>query len=370
MKIALITVHKVTNYGAIFQAFATISVLSKYGTVHTVDYQNPYLDSHLDVLRFKPSIRGIKMLAHDLLNLKNRSVLVKKFKGFIAANLNLTSKFTAGQLKNGLEEQYDVYVSGSDQIWNPIIINPHGKIDPNYFLAFAAKGAKKISCASSMGNYEFSEQQSSIIRDLLSDFHRISVREKEGRTYLQNLLPDKSISRIMDPSLMLSGSEWLSTFGLEKRSKEEGYILVYSVPRMGLLRRAITYYSEKFSLRVLAIDKMLIAMDSVDQNIRTAGPEEFVELFANARFVITDSFHGTCFSVNFEKPFVCIPAAPKSKANRQEGLLSDLGLLNRIVYDESEFSGITFDLDYSQAREKLRMLREDSLAFLEEAITS
>ncbi|MGK2862157.1 MAG: polysaccharide pyruvyl transferase family protein [Chitinophagaceae bacterium] len=367
MNIALITVHKATNYGAILQAYATVIALSKYGEVHTIDYKNPYLKSHLDLIRFKPSFRGIKMLMHDLLNIRNRSVLIKKFRDFIKLNFNLSQELTANQLEQYVKGQYDVYVCGSDQIWNPNIISPTNSIDPIYFLSFGEADAKKISYASSMGNYEFSDQQTSYLRLLLKDFHRISVREIEGKNYLQSLFPDRTITQVVDPTLLLSGSDWLTQLSPYKEQKRNDYILVYSVPRTQLLRKAIKFYSEKFDMPVIAIDKMLVPMDYVDKHIRTAGPGEFIELYANAGFVITDSFHGTCFSVIFEKPFVCIPAT--HKANRQEGLLSSLGLLDRIIYKESDFSSISQSLDYSETREKLREVRENALAFIDEAFS-
>ena len=365
MKIALITVHKVTNYGAILQAYATKIALSKYGEVQTIDYNNQYLTSHLDVVRFKPSLRGVKMLVHDMLNFRSRSVLIRKFRNFIKRNLNLSPGMPAGQMERSLKGKYDVYVCGSDQIWNPDIISPTNSIDPIYFLSFAGKDAKKISCASSMGNYVFSDQQSSYLKLLLKDFHRISVRETEGKNFLQSLLPDKPITQLLDPTLLLSKSDWLSLLNLREEEMKGDYILVYSVPRTQLLRRAIKFFSEKFAMPVVAIDKMLVSMDFVDRHMRTAGPEEFVALYANARFVITDSFHGTCFSVNFEKPFVCIPAT--ARANRQEGLLASLGLKERIVYTEEDFTKISLDINYENARKNLKLLRQESLAFLDEA---
>ena len=153
---------------------------------------------------------------------------------------------------------------------------------------------------------------------------------------------------------------------LPKKIVGENYILVYSVPRTSLLRKAVSYFASKFNLKVVSIDKMLTGMNSVDIQIRTAGPEDFIRLFSEASFVITDSFHGTCFSVNFEKPFVCIPAT--DKANRQEGLLSSLGLLDRIVYSEDRFDSISRQIDYSNASKRLNNLRQDSLSILERSI--
>ena len=366
MKIALITVHKVTNYGAILQAYATKSVLSRYGKTQTLDYQNRYLTSHLRLIRFEFSIRGFKMMAHDLLNFPNRYRLTSKFKKFVKEQLNLSPKLTSSDLMSGKAGKFDVYISGSDQIWNPKIINAFNTIDPIYFLAFAGEGTKKVSYASSMGNYVFSELEKQDIRKLLKDFYKISIREKEGKELLQKMFPKKRIHQVLDPTLLLSKSDWLSAFKLSVKPPTEDYILVYSVPRTKLLRQAIAYFSNHLQLPVVAIDKMLIPMKSVNRQVRTAGPEEFISLYAHAKFVITDSFHGTCFAVNFEIPFVCIPAT--KKANRQQGLLSSLGLLERIIFDEADFAGITSDLDFRESNIKLKTLRKDSFEFLDESL--
>ena len=107
-------------------------------------------------------------------------------------------------------------------------------------------------------------------------------------------------------------------------------------------------------------------MEGVDEQVRNAGIKEFLELYAHSSFVITDSFHGTCFSVNFEKPFVCIPA--DKRANRQEGLLRSLDLQGRIIYNEETFSDLEPELNFDEPRTKLAALRQETLNFLSDAI--
>lgn len=368
MRIAIITVQRVTNYGALLQAFASRHVLSKYGEVNVVDYENPYLTSHMHLIRYGLSTRGVKMFVHDIFNIRNRLILIKKFTSFINEHLALTQRVNSEDLENGVLDGYDFYVSGSDQIWNPKIINQHNEIDPIYFLSFVRPESNKISYASSMGNYEFSSLESTKVKDFLNDFKAISVREKEGVDYLNGLFKEKTITQVLDPTLLLTKNNWLSVFKVKESNYlvSDNYILVYSVPRTKLLRKAILFFANKFNMPVIAIDKMLQPMQGVSKSIRSAGPEEFISLFTNANFIITDSFHGTCFSVNFEKPFVCIPAT--KKANRQEGLLGALGLMDRIIYQEKDFGNITDEIDYELPSAKLTKLREQSLSYLESAL--
>jgi len=342
MKIALITIHRVTNYGALLQAYATKAILSKYGEVKTIDYSNPFLDKHMVKLRFNFSVHGVKMLIHDLLNLPNRIKLLAKFNTFIDTKFNLTPKLNKTELKTNKLEQFDVYVCGSDQIWNPKVVSDRGIIDKAYFLNFAKP------------------------KSLLSDFNHISVRESDGVTKIKDILPQKAIHHVVDPTLLLNKKDWLKEFNIIEEVGQE-YILVYSVPRTELLRSAIDYFSKKLKLRVVAIDKMFFSMEHINEHINTAGPKDFLQLYANASFVITDSFHGTCFALNFHKPFVAISA--NERANRQISLLKLLDIEDRLMFKKEDFHKLDLELEYkSGLSTKLNAIREKSLQYIEDSI--
>ncbi len=366
MKIALITIHKVTNYGAVLQAYATKIALSKYGKVSTIDYHSQHLAHHMDMIRFELSVHGVKMLAHDLLNLPQRYRLLSRFKKFIELNMNLTSQVNSVQLEKGELNHFDIYVCGSDQIWNPGVVTSEGNIDSIFFLSFVKNMGKKFSFASSIGHHQYSETEKAEVKNLLSDFKMISVRESDGQKKLQEILPERDIHHVVDPTLLLSKKEWYTDFKIEDNEPKEKYILVYSVPRTELIKKAIEFFSKKLNLKVVAIDRMLLPITKVDKHVRTAGPKEFIELYAKASFVITDSFHGTCFAVNFEKPFACISA--NERANRQESLLSLLGIKERLMYKEDDFLNLAPEVDYDNVTKKLAKIRDESLNYIELAI--
>jgi hypothetical protein len=364
-KIALLTIHNANNYGAILQAYASQKVLSRYGEVRTIDYDNKYLSHHLDLIRFSFSTHGIKMLAHDLLRLPYRIQVVSKFKKFVKSNLNLTQKLSSEELMKGEAGHFDMYICGSDQIWNPEIVNPDKQIDPIFFLYFAAKGTKKISYASSIGNHHYTDEEKIEVKKLLQDF-TISTRESDGVKKLSEILPDKKISHVLDPTLLLSKDEWLESLNINPEPKEK-YILVYSVPRTELIREAVDFYAKKLNIKVVAIDQMLFPLTKVNRHIKNAGPKEFIELYANASFVITDSFHGTCFAINFGKPFVSISAGKRS--NRIVSLLSLLDLDERLVSKEEELKKISFEIDVKQVLKKLENAKNYSKRFLKDHLS-
>ena len=370
MKIALITIHNVTNYGAILQAYATKEVLSKFGEVKIINYQKKHLSSHMDLVRFEMSVHGMKRLVHDLLNFFARRKLISKFKNFIQSSFDLTSKIHDNQDFNDELGDFDLYVCGSDQIWNPSIVSSSMDLDPIYFLSFAPKGAAKISYASSIGHHYFNDAEEEVVQKLLKDFRHISIREEDGKQKLLKIFPRMEIDVVLDPTLLLSKTEWLHKFGiLESINPHEKYILVYSVPRTELIRKAINYFSKKLGYKVYSIDKMLLPLTKVDKHINDADPIDFIKLFSNASFVITDSFHGLCFAINFEIPFVAVSS--NKVGNRQENLLALLGINEEdaLARSETDFDKIPLNLEFNSIRKKLEFYREKSMNYLENSVT-
>jgi len=366
MKIALITTQNVNNYGAILQAFALQKVLSRYGDVEVINYANRHIGISFDLVRFKPTVHGLLGMGKDIFRIVPRYKVIKKFKAFIHKNILLTKSFSSEALLRGELGNYDLYVAGSDQIWNPVCISKDSVIDLIYFLSFAPKKSRKISYASSIGGYKFSANEKLQVAGLLEGFNAISVREKDTQILLKDFL-NKDVEHVLDPTLLLSKKEWLEAFNVEdKGNKKEGYILLYTVPKIPLIHDAVSYFAKKTGLKVVALDQGLTAGAKVDLHIRDAGPIEFLELFANAAFVITDSFHGTCFSINFELPFITISQGVHS--NRVESLLSLVGLQDRLVKNEKGFKGLGFVMDYEKTQQNLLKARSDSLSFLADAL--
>lgn len=363
MKIALITIHNANNYGAVLQAYATKKVLSQYGEVSTIDYDNKFLNHHLDIFRFDMSIHGIKMLVHDILRLPYRLKAIGRFKNFMKSNMNLTQKLTANELMQGKAGKFDIYLCGSDQIWNPEIVSVEKCIDPIFFLSFVPKGARKLSYASSTGHHYYTDKEKKEVKEMLKDFSMISTRESDGVEKLSEILPDREIHHVLDPTLLLSKEEWLEALDIKPTKPREKYILVYSVPRTKLIRKAIDYYADKLNMKIVAIDQMLFPLSKkIDIHIKDAGPKEFIELFLNANFVITDSFHGTCFAVNFGKPFVSVSAG--KRANRIVSLLSLFGINERLVNNGEEFKNIQYKIDSDKILYKLEKTRNESRVIL------
>ena len=367
MKIALITIHNANNYGAIFQAYATQVVLSKYGDVKIINYENRHVSRSFDLIRFVPSVHGVMGFVKDVLRLFPRYRVISKFERFIYNNLNLTCVYSSSDLKDGKAPVYDVYVSGSDQIWNPICISEKQQIDGNYFLEFAANGMVKLSYASSMGGYKYTEAEASVVKSYLQGFDSISVRELDAKLYLETLL-GKPVQHVLDPTLLLDKSEWLHVAGGASNTETtEDYILLYTVPKSPLIREVVDQVSKKLQMKVIAIDQGLTASAKVNKQIRDAGPEEFLRFFAGAKYVITDSFHGVCYSLNFEIPFVAVSSGIHS--NRIESLLNLVGLEERLVKNNTQIKRVLSECDYTLAYNKLHKEREKSMKYISKSLS-
>lgn len=366
MKIALITIHNANNYGAILQTFALQKILSNYGKVEIIDYENRHISRSLDIIRLYPSFHGLLGTGKDLFRLIPRRKAIKRFQEFMNTNIHTTRRYSRVELEQKKDYAYDVYISGSDQIWNPECVSDKNIFDPIYFLDFLPQKKKKISYASSLGSYQFSMEEKEKLQIFLKCYEYLSVREKDAQLFLNEL--DLNVEHVLDPSLLLTKQEWLDSLDVKSRSDTDDYILLYTVPKSELLRETVEYISSKLKMKVIAINQSLTTGADVDEQIRDAGPLEFIKYFSSASFVITDSFHGTCFALNFGIPFVSVSAG--KNINRVQSLLSIVGLEDVILKDKMELKNISLKIDFSSAQLKLSQARKNSISYLERALQS
>ncbi|SMY35615.1 Polysaccharide pyruvyl transferase [Photobacterium malacitanum] len=364
MKIALITLHAANNYGAVLQVFAMKKTLDFYGETNLIDYRPEHVFNTLKPIRFSLEVRSILRITKDILRYKERKKVIDKFWSFITNNFSLTERvYNKSEIERVLHN-YDYVVSGSDQIWNPNVVTADGSIDLNYFLNFDLE-IKKVAYASSMGTYKYNKNDEKIILNCLSNYKAISVREKDTKNYLNNKA-NLNVEHVLDPTLLLTKSEWKKIAKKPDNIKYEEYILVYALKKDILLKKVITELKNKTGLKVITIDQDPLLNYKPDQHLKDIGPDEFVYLFENAKFIITNSFHGTAFSCNLNKPFIV--TEPPTGINRIVSLLSILGMQDRVVRSEESFDihDLILPIDFDSMNEKLNLERHKSLTFLRE----
>lgn len=356
MKIGIITLHKVLNYGAILQAYALYKSLSQYGEVYIVDYETDHVRRDSKLIRFNASFRGFLAFGKDLIRFRYRRRVHSKFRSFREDHLKLVS------IKDVRRELgFGACYAGSDQIWNPRCVNGNNLLDLNYFLEFVEEGVKKYSYASSAGGYTFDDKQLKLIEEKLHVFDYVAVRESGLQTLLSNQC-NIPCENVVDPTLLLTAEQWTELCQDNCETNTSDYIFLYSVPKIKLLREALDKVKRHFSLPVLSVDQNLTTLNLVDDHIRDAGPLDFLCMIKNAQYVVTDSFHGVCFSIIFNKPFIAVVEGAHS--SRIESLLNRLGLSHRIVKSASSLKKVDVEYSESEYKEALKDAVSESADYL------
>lgn len=379
-KIGVITILNVNNYGAELQAFALIKKLNDLGydaeIINYLFYKNP---KFIKTKKSKPIVRlGIKKAFKELFypiinkvlsarNIKKRNNREIKFLRFHKRFTKLSKTYNSiNSLYDDQSMDYDVYIAGSDQIWNPFT---YTNLEP-YFLMFAPKNVKKISYASSFGVDEIPTKYENIYKRMLSNLDNISVREDTGTTIVEKITGEK-INWVLDPTLLLTKNEWLDYS--KKPDISEPYLLLYVLNDSKYIQNLSDKISKKLGLKIIRICKEAVSEDKRDHilNITDAGPQEFLGWFLNADYILTTSFHGTCFSINFNIPFKSIFYINKKNNSRQLSILKEFDLTDQILFEGDSLSTESLKkINFESVNKRLNLKRHDSVNFLTKSIDS
>lgn len=352
-KIGIITFHNGSNYGAALQAFALQEALRTiFDNVKIINYDNRFISKGLNRIHFDFSIRGIYCMLFDIVNLKSNTVKISRFQNFFDQYYMLSDLMGKEMLKNeGLA--LDVGISGSDQIWNPLL---NEGVDDIYFLNIPGV-KKKCSYASSVGSYKFdNEIYNKEIIKLLSSFSHISVRENSETI---SKVINKKVKNVCDPTLLLSRKEWESKLSLKETN--ENYLLIYAMTDFKNITEYALQIAQKKELNIKYIGMPIKKFKNVEY-ITNAGPKEFVELFFNAHYIVTNSFHGTAFSVNFGKQFISLKN-PKNP-ERVAYFLESINARDRLITDYKFYPEDMSNSEKQIIQEKLSEIVSDSMDYL------
>lgn len=357
MKIGILTFHCAHNYGAVLQCYATQEFLHSKGyDVEIINYRPEYLlhpYQLFDKTRFKANnlIHFIKKIIIELIIFRIRYKRWKGFEKFINNRLNIGNVVT----KKTLPSDCDAYIIGSDQVWSPRITRG---FDPIYFANFPFEKEEKkyISYAASMEAKSLDETQIEFYKKNLNNFDALSVRENVLLQLLQPLT-SKNIEHVLDPVLMTPTQVWDNI--PSNKTNTEKYVVVYQVRSNPNTMRIARHIANQLGLEVMEISTWLqLPTKGMIQN---ATPEEFINIIRNAACVVTTSFHGTAFSVVFNRPFYTVKLND-GKDSRSTSLLESLNLNERLI--EIDSSPIFTEIDYSFANQTLDKLRQISQDYL------
>lgn len=354
MKLGILTFHRAKNYGAVMQTYALNKVTRNLGfDSEVIDYRYNKIEN--DYVFFKS--KNIKKIAKDLMNYPLKRGKWKKFDRFIEKNVCLSKKVYAKTEELEMtNEIYDCYLTGSDQVFN---LKMTGN-DKNYFLNFVNSQKKKNSYAASFGQKEIPEENQGLYQKLLFDFNSISIREKDADKIVKNLT-DKTPRIDVDPSFLLDKEQWKEISVVPKEKNQ--YILLFVMQKNDTIFKFAEELSNKTGYPIIFITdgykKCLKA-----KHKKTVSPEEWLGYFLNAEYIITNSFHGLAFAVNFNKRFfVELQKPPATGNSRLETILQEYQLQDRLIKNGTN-KAIDKDIDWDFVNEELNKNKQKSLDYL------
>lgn len=356
MKIGILTYHRAHNYGAVLQAFALQEKLKALGhTVEIIDYSPNYLINPYKILSFnrlltKSPIIIVKNLLNIIVTFRRRLIRHKRFNHFINKYLVISEKVTSV-----IPPMYDIYILGSDQIWNSKISSGFDKIFFGYFTT--KKNALKITYAASMEANNLSNGENVFFENALRNFNGISVRESNLSVLLQPLT-SKIVKNVLDPTFIVDRLIWDNLAIKPKIAKK--YVLVYDV-RINDQTLILAHKIAKEIDGVVVQLTAWIRSSYVKHRYQCASPKEFVGWIKYADCIVTSSFHGTAFSIIYNLPFYTIKLNDGADS-RSELLLKNLDLSNRLISTESNIHFT--NIDYSNPNNLLEELKKESLYYL------
>ena len=375
MKVGILTFHRATNYGTALQAIATEKGIKKLGIdAEIIDYRPEYIENTLKVRKFKNAKSPKEVLSIAVNGMLYPNMAKRKadnFKRFFE-QMSVSDKvcFTTEEVSE-VVKGYDVVLSGSDQLFNKNITGA----DMTYFLPFEHR--RKVTFASSFGERKLSSDRVEEIAMLFSGFDALSVREKTAFDILAEIKKvnpnTKSATAVLDPTFLLTKDEWNEYTDCSLKLPKDGYILTYYMIETPMLRKITAKLQQKTGLKVVNIKpskKQVILHQG--KNLAFAGPSEFLACYKNASYVVTNSFHGTAFAINYGIPFF-ISMLPVSMAGEVNSRLSDVcelfDLSHRFIDSEEKLSRTDFTKPFEKETERiLENLRAHSFSYLKEAL--
>lgn len=365
MHINTITCHDVYNHGASLQAYALQRYLIEQGhDVEIIDYKPSYLSNHyrLSAISNPKYDMFLVRYLYFLAKLPGRLLALqrkKSFDEFTSTHLRLTSqRYDSNEALKQNCPIADTYIAGSDQIWNTIF--PNGR-DAAFYLDFVPQEKKRVSYAASFATEQIFEGYEGFVRDMVAKIDNISVREEAGVKILKDLGIEGAV-QVCDPVFLLNKDEWSE---LVQVVDNENYLLVYDTEKSQIIKEIATAVASRLNLKIFSISSF--KLDYAEKNFNSAGPVEFISLIKKAKFVISNSFHGTAFSLIFEKN-LCVVARSEAINSRMQSLLDGAGLSERLVGPDYNVDNLLAKIDYSKVNENLVDIVDRSKKFLKEAI--
>ena len=367
IRIGIITLHHSYSYGACLQAFATKAVLEGMGfEVSFINYLSrnnivkliSYRTNESLIRNFKNIVKNI-FLGAGYYEHKAFSQFFNELKSEYALTYDSSKLNTDG---------FDLLVTGSDQLWNVDLL---GGIEEPYFLNFV-HNIPKVAIATSAGTHVFTESEKNAIKPWINEYKAISVREMHLKKQLEKVY-NGNIEVMCDPTILLSSEEWEQhTKDIHRFECRNDYILIYLVGiRVKFFKehysKIIDNLRERFGIDVLVVNNSRFKIYKESTNVSGLSPWELLSAIKNARIVVTSSFHGTVFSILFNKPLIEL-YNPDNPA-RVEELLGSVGMKKVLVQSYDDYVKMQETINYDDVNPRIEAIRKKGISWIRYNVT-
>ena len=366
-KVIITTFFKSENYGAVLQAYSLQTILEEKGyEVSFLNYRDLTIEDTYRIRFFKKDnpYWFLRNFCGTLLFYRKKNQRHQQFEKFQKERLHIGNiRFDSIESVVKNPPDADIYITGSDQVWNTVITKGLSDI---YTLNFGKNHIRRIAYAASIGNARLTLEEEKLFQKKLSIIDMLSVREATAKNLLQQCLLKKKIHTVLDPVLLRSCFNWEADISNIKK-EEDKYILAYLLEDNEECKKTVDILAQNTGLRIIHFGMRKLYHNPSGSAYRK-GPLEFVSLIKNAEYMVTTSFHGMAFSILFHKRFFVFP--PSVVGSRIIDLLSLLQIPQRAVYSLKEFLSKDYneEIDYQKVDMILEQERQKSLEWLSIAL--
>lgn len=364
-KVAIITRHNVPNYGSFLQALATERVIEELSLCPTIiDYRRADESPEALIKHYSKQSRNVLYsIYYNTLWRYSHSYIDKTLERERERYFCCSKTVDRDSFQTVFGE-YDIYLTGSDQVWNVVGSGETREIDGAYFWNDAPTGSKIISYAASFGDSKLSDDDYRRCKEWLKKFRAISVREDTGVELLREM--GYNSTQVLDPTLIVDRRMWDEIVDTSTRQYTEPFALVYNLHSNSNMQSYITNDLENSNLKVYSITSTYRKV--LGERVFCPTIRDFLWLYKNASCVYADSFHAIAFSIIFNTPFVV--TLPKEYSTRLESILRLFGLSECISEKKKGNAWDKDRIDWSKVNKKLLTERERSRKWLVNALQS